>query len=302
MQNGCPIISSNMLRRIAVVAMAVLALPSTVGAQPPILIARQLAQRAHLAIGDIVVFAADPNGVRATRFRVAGIYEPTPDPLRFTIEPLEARVHLPDLMPLAADGADPESAEAVTAINVKLRDGRDASRFAADLMARIPGIVVRSTTRAEQGDPFAVLDRFHLAISIVTVAGSTAFLLALMVLRAEERREIVGILRLLGVSRRSVLLGVALEGLIIALAGAAFGAALGVASEGIVNRIFQARYNTALVFVRVTLPIVVRAITIAVPLGIAAGVVASWTLVGGPVLALFGRGRPPGARGARSGR
>ena len=59
--------------------------------------------------------------------------------------------------------------------------------------------------------------------------------------------------------------------------------------EGVVNRIFQSRYDTALVFVRVTLPIVLRSIALAVPLGIAAGVIASWTLIGGPVLALFGR-------------
>ena len=41
---------------------------------------------------------------------------------------------------------------------------------------------------------------------IVTVLGSTAFLLSLMVMRAEERREIVGIVRLIGVSQRFVLL------------------------------------------------------------------------------------------------
>ena len=56
-------------------------------------------------------------------------------------------------------------------------------------------------SRARDGsDPFAVLERFHLAVAIVTVLGSTAFLLALMVMRAEERRETVGIIRLIGIS------------------------------------------------------------------------------------------------------
>ena len=278
-----------MPRRAATAAILLLTLSGVVQAQPPILVTRQLAARAHLAVGEVVTFAADPKGTRATEFRVAGIYEPTPDPMRFTIPSLEARVHLADLMPLVADPSEPASTESVTAINVKLLDPAAADRFAADLAARMPGLAVRPTTRAPEGDPFAVLDRFHLAISIVTVVGSTAFLLALMVLRAEERREVVGILRLIGVSRRSVLLGVALEGLAIALAGALFGAAVGVGGEGVVNRIFQSRYDTALVFVRVTLPIVLRSIALAVPLGIAAGVIASWTLIGGPVLALFGR-------------
>ena len=56
--------------------------------------------------------------------------------------------------------------------------------------SRAPGISVRPTARAGDGsDPFAVLERFHVAVAIVTVLGSTAFLLALMVMRAEERRE-----------------------------------------------------------------------------------------------------------------
>src|SRR5579862_1280283 len=139
-QNLCPIILSNMLRRTAVVAMAVLAVTAAARAQPPIIVTRQLAARAHLAVGDVVTFAADPKGARSTQFRIAGIYEPTPDPMRFTIEPLEARLHLPDLMPLVTDPADPASAESVTTINLKLTDPADAGRFAADLGARVPGL------------------------------------------------------------------------------------------------------------------------------------------------------------------
>jgi Predicted permease. len=50
----------------------------------------------------------------------------------------------------------------------------------------------------------------------VTVLGSTAFLLALMVMRAEERRETIGIIRLIGISERSILIEVLAEGLLIA--------------------------------------------------------------------------------------
>src|SRR5438034_2520880 len=144
------------------------------------------------------------------------------------------RSHLPDLVALVADPTDPAAREAVDAINVKLTDPNDAGRFASDVAVRAPSVTVTPTSRTRDDDPFAVLDRFHVAISIVTVVGATAFLLALMVIRAEERREVVGILRLIGVSRRSVLLGVALEGLAIALAGALFGAAVGVGGEGVV--------------------------------------------------------------------
>src|SRR5439155_14949360 len=119
------------------------------------------------------------------------------DPMRFTAERVEARMHLPDLVDLTADPADPASLEAVSAINVKLADPNDAGSFASDLAARAPGMILRPTRVPRGDDPFVVLERFHVAISAVTMIGGTAFLLALMVIRADERREIIGILRLI---------------------------------------------------------------------------------------------------------
>ena len=285
------------------VALAASAWPNvTLAADPPaILVSRQLAARAHIAVGDIVSLAVDAGGARSRQFRVTGVYEPTPDPMRFTAERLETRLHLPDLADILADSLDPAAREAVTAINVKLADGRDGSsrrgparaeaerQYAADVIARAPGLLVRSTSRSREDDPFLVLEQFHVAISAVTMIGGTAFLLALMVIRAEERRETVGILRLVGISRRTLLAAVAIEGLIVAALGAAFGVLLAYVSEGLVNRIFQARYDTTLVFVRVTPSIAIRAILVAAPLGIIAGIGASWTLLRREVLAIFHR-------------
>jgi putative ABC transport system permease protein len=255
----------------------------------PLLVSRQLAARANLAIGDTVTLAVDPNGARATTFRVAGIYEPTPDPMRFTAERMEARVHLPALIAMTADPDDPGDAESVNAINVKLVDPDQVGAFRDDVRRRVPGLVAYPTARPAEGDPFAVLDRFHVAISIITVLGGTAFLLALMVIRAEERRETIGLLRLLGISRRSLLTAVIVEGLIVAALGALFGIVIAVAGQGIVNRIFQARYDTALVFVRVTPSIALKSIAFAVPLGVLAGFAASWTVLRRDVLSLFRR-------------
>ena len=263
--------------------------PSAPPAAPPILLSRQLMARAHIAVGDIVTLATDAAGTASRQFQVVGVYEPTPDPMRFTAQRLEARLHLPDLIEMTADPENAGSGETVNAINVRLTDPRDAERFAADVAARMPGIEVRPTSRPPEGDPFTVLDRFHLAISLVTVAGSTAFLLALMVIRADERRESVGALRLLGISRRSLLIEVAVEGLLIATAGALFGAFVAFAAEGLVNRVFQARYDTTLVFVRVTKSIALRSIALALPLGVLAGVGASWALLKRDVLSLVRR-------------
>ena len=206
--------------RAAVTAAALLVPPMYSAAAAPsastlpdILLSRQLAEQASLRVGDTVTFAAEADGKDAKQFRVAGIYEPTPDPMRFTSRRIEARVHLPDLLAMTARPDDPSSADSVRAMNVKLVDPKEGDAFSAALSARIPGTFSRPTARAQDGsDPFAVLERFHLAVAIVTVLGSTAFLLALMVMRAEERREIVGIIRLIGVSQRFVLLMVLAEG------------------------------------------------------------------------------------------
>lgn len=257
---------------------------------PAILISRQLAEREQLRAGDTVTLALDAAGTNPRLYRIDGTYEPTPDPMRFSAKRLEARMHLPDLMAMTADPADPGSAESISAINVRLSDPQRAAAFSSALAARAPGIVVRPTVRASDGsDPFAVLERFHVAVAIVTVLGSTAFLLALMVMRAEERRETVGIIRLIGVSHRSILLEILVEGLLIATAGAVFGILLAVATQGAVNRFFQWRYDTALVFVRVTRVIALQSVAVSVPLGIVAGLAGSWALLRRDVAALLGR-------------
>ena len=259
-------------------------------ALPTILISRQLAERDHLRPGDVITLALDAEGTGSKRFRVDGTYEPTPDPMRFTAKRLEARVHLPEIETMTETRDDPASADSLTAINVRLANPLNADAFSAAVASRAPGVFARPTARAKDGsDPFAVLERFHVAVAAVTVLGSTAFLLALMVMRAEERRETIGIIRLIGISERSILLEVLAEGLLIATAGAIFGILLAVATQGAVNQFFQWRYDTALVFVRVTRSIALQSIAVSVPLGILAGLVGSWTLLRRDVLALLGR-------------
>jgi ABC-type lipoprotein release transport system permease subunit len=243
-----------------------------------VVVSRQLLARANLKIGDVVTVAADAAGARAAQFRVAGMYEPTPDPMKFNVERLEARLHLDDLLSLTADLSDPASSESVTSINVALADPRDGAEFSRTLAARVP-LVAASPAAGAESSTFTVVNRFHTAIAAVTVIGSTAFLLALMVIRAEERKETVGILRLIGISRRTILVEVIIEGLLVALAGAVFGVAVAAVAQRGVNWIFQARYDTSLVFVRVTPSIAFRSVAVAVPVGVAAGAVASWALL-----------------------
>jgi len=109
------------------------------------------------------------------------------------------------------------------------------------------------------------------------------------VMLVDERRETVGVLRLIGLSASSLLLQVFAEGVIVASAGAAFGILLAIASQGLINVYFQWRYDTALVFVRITPGVVWRSIAIAVPLGVIGSVAASWVLLRRGVLSLARR-------------
>ncbi len=265
----------------AALLFAMLVAPAVAAAPPDILVSRQLLARAHLSIGDVVTLGSDASGTRVRRFRIAGVYEPTPDPMRFNVERLEARLHLDDLLGLTADPADPASADAVSVINVGLGTGSDpagATAFSRSLSARTP-FIYATPSRDAESSTFLVIDRFHMAIAVVTIIGSTAFLLALMVIRAEERKETVGVLRLIGISRKTIMTEVIVEGLLVAIAGAAVGVLIAAGAQHTVNRFFQARYDTALVFMRVSPAIAMRSIAVAVPVGVVAGAVASWTLL-----------------------
>jgi putative ABC transport system permease protein len=269
------------VRVLALLAVVAATLGAAPAGPPDILLSRQLLAKAHLAVGDVVTIAGDASGARARRFRVAGVYEPTPDPMKFNVERIEARLHLDDLLGLAEDGVDPAAADAITVINVKLAKSPDpaaTAAFSRSLAARTP-FIFSEPTRDQESSTFLVIDRFHTAIAVVTVIGSTAFLLALMVIRAEERKETVGVLRLIGISSRTIMTEVIVEGLLVAVAGAVVGVLIAMAAQHGVNLFFQARYDTTLVFMRVSRTIALRSIAVAVPVGVVAGAVASWTLL-----------------------
>ena len=245
-----------------------------------ILVSRQLATERGLAVGSIVQLATDAGGARAREFRVAGIYEPTPDPARLGAVPREVRLHLPDLLDFTRSPGLPPGTEYIADINVALVDPADAAAFSRDVNARMPGVVARpSSEAAGSAGPFRVLERFHLAIAVVTIVAATVFLLALTIMLVDERRETVGVLRLIGLPARRVLLQVLIEGVIVAGAGAVFGLVLAVLSESLINTFFQWRYDTALVFVRITRDVALTSTAIAVPLGASATVIASWALL-----------------------
>jgi ABC-type lipoprotein release transport system permease subunit len=112
-------------------AFAVALAAASTSEPPAVLITRQLAEAEHLSVGDAIRMSSDPNGKEPRSFRIAAIYEPTPDPMRLVAKRYEVRLHLPDML---AFTGEPES---VSAINVALKDPADATAFARDLAARV---------------------------------------------------------------------------------------------------------------------------------------------------------------------
>lgn len=260
---------------------------AAVSSTPSILVSRQLLERQQLRVGDLVSLSADASGGSPRQFRIAGVYEPTPDPMRLGDPRLEVRLHLPDLLDMVADPDDPIDAETVDAINLSLADPAQARDVGRRLSNSVPGTVAQRTGSDERrAAPFVVLERFHLAIAIVTVLASSVFLLALMLMLVEERRSTVGVLRLIGFRRGRILQHVLAEGVVIAVAGALFGIVLSLVMQHGINAFFQWRYDTALVFVRITAGVVLRSMAIAVPLGVAAILASSWSLLRRDAIAL----------------
>jgi len=264
--------------------------PADVGEAPGVLLSRQLIERQHLHVGDAVRLSADPSGSRSRTFRILGVYEPTPDPMRFAQPALEARLHLPDFLALTDNSSDPGGADTVSSINVALVNPSESEAFARDVAARLPGTVAKPTSAPNQRtSTFVVIERFHLAIAIVTMIGSAVFLLALMMMLVDERRDVVGTLRLIGLTRRRILMQVLAEGSFIAAVGTVFGVCFALLMQGAFNRFFQWRYDTALVFLRITPAVAAQSILLALPLGIGASVIASWGLLRRHPLALIRR-------------
>lgn len=246
---------------------------------PGVLVSRQLAEGRGLTPGSLVRLAPTTDGAGSRPFRVVGVYEPTPDPMELSDSKFKVRLHLPDMARLTSPD-DLLAAETVDQVNLALRAPDQATALATQLATETPGVVARPVRAALTGvGTFVVIERFHLAIALVTVIASALFLLALSVMLVDERRDTVGVLRLLGLTSRRVLAQIVIESVVVAAGGSLFGIALAAASQSAINTYFQWHYNTALVFVRITPGVVGTCLAIAIPLGVIASTAASWSLL-----------------------
>lgn len=241
---------------------------------PGFAIERRFAEAARLRIGDTVRLSS-PEVAGSHWARVAAIYQPVPDPSTIMRRDYHVRLHLADLVALTGQP------DRVDRIGIVLRAGVDPDRAAARLNRTAFGYdVLPSRTLASQSSTtFVVVSRFHRAIAIISVLASTMFLLCLMLLKVDERRRDVAMLRFTGISRRTVFIALLLEAAAIALIGSIIGAAIGGVAGAVVNAYYQHAFGTALIFSRLESGTVLFAIVLSVLLGLAAGGVAAWRMV-----------------------
>ena len=237
---------------IAALLWLVPALASAQQTRPPdMLVSRQLAESEGLRVGSVIRLAPDAQ-VNGREFRIVGIYEPTPDPSRLGQVPRSVRLHLPDLLDMTRPDGIPAGAEYVASVNVALVDPGDAGQFATDVNARMPGSWRFPLATLQEPLGRFVFSSASTWPSPLSRSSLRRCSCSPSIMLVDERRETAGVLRLIGLPVRRILVQILLEGLLVAGAGAAFGLLLAILSEQMINLFFQWRYDTALVFVRIT--------------------------------------------------
>jgi putative ABC transport system permease protein len=249
-----------------------------------IAIDQRLAADVHVRLGDTVVVSPTP-GAGGDSVTIAAIVGRRADPSEIARSDYRVHLHLDALQRLIGYG------DRVDRFAIGTRGAAAADSAVRAINDAAFGFrAYRSRDIAvETSETFAVVSRFHRAIGVITIVASSVFLLCILLLKVGERRRDVAALRLLGISRRSVMLAVVLEAAFVSVLGSGVGIGIGWVTAAAVNWHYQLRYQTPLRFALVTGDIVAFAVTLSLALGVVAGALAARRLVRTHPLTLLGR-------------
>jgi putative ABC transport system permease protein len=250
-----------------------------------IAIDERLAADAGLRVGDRVVLAAESGTLQGDTVRIAAIVRRQADPSEVARSDYRIRMHLDHLQRVTSYGDRVDrfalqTAGAAAVDSVLRRVNATAFGFRAYPSRDIA---------VETSKTFLVVSRFHRAIGGITIVASATFLLCIMLLKVDERRRDVATMRLMGISRSTVIRSVVLEAAFTALVGSMLGVALGLLTAWFVNEHYQAVYRTPLRFAIVTPGTIAVSVALSLTLGIGAGALAARRLARTAPLTLFGR-------------
>jgi putative ABC transport system permease protein len=252
--------------------------------QRTIAIDERLAADANLKVGDRVTLSPIPEKPGDTVV-IGAIVKRGTDPAEVARSEYRIRMHLDQLQSVANYG------DRVDRFAIATRNESSIDRTIEQINSAAFGFEAHRSKDIAVGTSktFQVVSRFHKAIGVITIVASAIFLLCIMLLKVEERRRDVAALRLMGISRRTVMRSVIIEAALLALVGSALGIGVGWLGSLFVNWYYRGVYRTPVAFSIITPSIVTLAVALSLVLGIAAGILASLRLVRTPPLVLFGR-------------
>jgi putative ABC transport system permease protein len=254
-------------------------------AERTIAIDERLAADAGIRVGDRVVLAPEPGSALGDTVRVAAIVRRRADPSEVARSDYRVRLHLDQLQRLGGYGDRVDRFAVLTAGGAATDSVLRRLNAAAFGFRAYPSREIA----VETSKTFLVVSRFHRAIGVITIVASGTFLLCIMLLKVDERRRDVAAMRLMGISRSTVVRSVMLESSVIALVGSAFGVGLGIVVSALVNAHYQSVYRTPLRFAIITPGTVGFSVLLSLLLGVGAGALAARRLARTPPLTLFGR-------------
>lgn len=245
----------------------------------------RLAADANLRLGDRAIVSATPGNTRGDTVVVVAITRRGADPSEVARGEYRVRLHLDHLQNLLNYGDRVDRFAVATRDSVGTESALEViNRAAFGFRAHRSRDIAIETSQT-----FMVVGQFHRAIGVITIVASAIFLLCILLIKVDERRRDVAVMRSIGISRRSVLLAIVIEAALISALGSGLGVLLGWGASALVNSYYQRIYRTPLLFAVITPNIVVLAVTISLVLGIAAGTLAARRLVNAEPLALLGR-------------
>jgi putative ABC transport system permease protein len=251
---------------------------------PPVSVSERTARRLGIKAGDVLQISSEATGPWRT-VRVERVYRPALYPSEVAEQDVDIRLHLPDLQALTGAGDEVDS------IVVRLRDPTRAGAAAARLNTLALGYRAYTSAdlAARNSSTFEVIARFHRAISAVAILASSVFLLTIMTLKGEELRQQVGVMRLVGISPRSVAVSILLIAAGVALLGSGIGIGLGAVLSAVINIYYRRLFDTDLLFSQITPALLAATGALSVVLGIAAGAFTAWRLLRRPPREQIGR-------------
>jgi putative ABC transport system permease protein len=212
-------------------------------AAPPLILESRLAQEMSLVAGDTVSLRL-PGASASQRFVVSGFYTPPPDPAGISRTSRQAWMPLTDLEHFS------NRDDRVSRFVLSLQAHANADSLLDALNSTQLGFrAYRARDVARQSSQtFVVISNFHKAISILSILTGAAFLAAIVLLQVQELRRSLGVLRVIGISKRRIYTVVVGETILLANVGAAAGIGVAFLVSRLVNSYYRSYFATDLVF------------------------------------------------------